>query len=228
MFKIMQSKKIFYTIVVLLIAAVGLYSAFKIIYKPAAKPITIKGEVVCLPIDGADQSNPCSIGVRDEISNNYYELEDIKGQNLTADEITAGKQIQVSGMLLSKTPSSPKENKNTSINVAGTIKVESYTPSPTATPKPAPITECKVDADCPSSKYVCEAIQSTGTSNTQPPIFTIIKGVCKLKEGNQCSAGSDCLTGLLCHSNVCVNPIGRQCSGPNDTSCPADYQCVQG
>ena len=55
----------------------------------------------------------------------------------------------------------------------------------------------------------------------------IIKGTCKLKEGNKCGSSSDCVSGLVCHSNVCVNPIGSRCNGPQDTSCPKDYRCIQ-
>lgn len=107
-------------------------------------------------------------------------------------------------------------------------------PVPIPVPKPVPNPaglECKKDSDCPSSKYVCEAIQAVGTAypnNSQPPTYTIIKGVCKLKEGNKCSANSDCFSGLLCNNEVCVNPIGRLCAGAYDNSCPTGFDCVQG
>src|SRR3989338_2053524 len=115
--------------------------------------------------------------------------------------------------------------------------IPSPSPSPTPTPIPNPIPtpiltiECTSDADCPSAQYSCEAIQSEGIidpNNSGSSTFTIIKGVCKLKEGNSCSVDSDCVSGLLCHSNVCISPVGRQCSGPSDTSCPTDFQCIQG
>jgi hypothetical protein len=98
---------------------------------------------------------------------------------------------------------------------------------------PPPVTLCTKDSDCPSSQYVCQEIQGMGTAcpSTDPscvPTHTIIQGECKLKEGNRCSADADCAAGNLCHKNICVSPIGKQCGGPNDMSCPADFECVQG
>ena len=95
------------------------------------------------------------------------------------------------------------------------------------------VAECKKDSDCPSSQYICQEIQGMGTacSSTDPscvPTHTVIKGECKLKEGNRCSTDSDCAAGNLCHKNICASPIGRQCGGSSDTSCPSDYECVQG
>lgn len=68
---------------------------------------------------------------------------------------------------------------------------------------------------CPSGDSTCV------------PTHTLIKGECKLKEGNRCNTDLDCAVGL-CHKNICVSPITRQCSGPNDASCSSDYECVQG
>lgn len=98
---------------------------------------------------------------------------------------------------------------------------------------PLPVTECKKDSDCLSSNYVCQETQGTGTAcpSIDPSCtltYTIIRGECKLKEGNRCSADLDCAAGNLCHKNICTSPIGRQCSGPSDTSCPTDFECVQG
>ena len=98
---------------------------------------------------------------------------------------------------------------------------------------PAPITECKKDPDCHSPEYICQATQGMGTAcpdndESCVPTYTVIKGECKLKEGNRCSADLDCAAGNLCNKNNCVSPVGRQCNGPNDTSCPVDYECVQG
>jgi hypothetical protein len=95
------------------------------------------------------------------------------------------------------------------------------------------MTECKEDSDCPSSLYSCEIIQSAGIvcpSNDPScvPTSTIVEGVCKLKEGNWCGVDADCVTGNLCHKNICASPVSKQCGGPNDTSCSADYECVQG
>ncbi len=92
---------------------------------------------------------------------------------------------------------------------------------------------CLKDSDCPSSQYTCQETQGTGTAcpSNDPscvPTHTVIAGECKLKEGNKCSADSDCSAGNLCHQNICVSPIGSQCSGTSDTSCPADFECVQG
>lgn len=98
---------------------------------------------------------------------------------------------------------------------------------------PIPVVGCTKDSDCPSSQYLCQEIQGTGTAcpSTNPlciPTHTIIKGECKLKNGNGCSMDSDCASGNLCNKNICVSPIGRQCSGPSDTSCPNDFNCIQG
>jgi hypothetical protein len=49
-----------------------------------------------------------------------------------------------------------------------------------------------------------------------------------LKEGNWCGADEDCVAGNLCHKNICISPVGRQCNGPSDTNCPTDYECMQG
>ena len=106
----------------------------------------------------------------------------------------------------------------------------------TLAPKPIPPatkSECKSDSDCPSAQYRCEATQGIGTAcqDDDPSCVStsaIIEGICKLKEGNGCREDSDCVAGLLCHANACTSPIGRQCSGPSDISCPTDYKCVQG
>lgn len=91
---------------------------------------------------------------------------------------------------------------------------------------------CKKDSECPSSQYVCQATQGTGTvcPESDPscvPAHTIIAGECKIKAGYHCSADADCASGNLCHKNICISPIGRRCNGPNDTSCPTDFECVQ-
>lgn len=97
---------------------------------------------------------------------------------------------------------------------------------------PSPVIGCKKDSDCPSSKYSCEAVEDMGIAC--PPndsscvsTYTIVKGACKLKEGNKCTMDSDCASGFLCHARVCTNPIGRQCNGPSDSSCPTDFECIQ-
>ena len=98
---------------------------------------------------------------------------------------------------------------------------------------PPSVIECKKDSDCPSSQYMCQETQGTGTgcSSNDPscvPTHTLTKGECKVKEGNRCSINSDCTGGNLCHKNICTSPLGKECSGPSDTSCPSDYECVQG
>lgn len=92
---------------------------------------------------------------------------------------------------------------------------------------------CKKDSDCPSSQYLCQEIQGSSTAcpSTDPscvPTHTIIAGVCKLKVGNRCGSDLDCASGNLCHKNICTSPIGKQCNGPSDTSCPTDFECIQG
>ena len=98
---------------------------------------------------------------------------------------------------------------------------------------PPLVAECKKDSDCPSQQYICQAIQGMATicqSNDKScePTYSIIKGECKLKEGSQCVINSDCAAGNLCYTNICIRPIGKQCSGPSDASCPADFDCIQG
>lgn len=98
---------------------------------------------------------------------------------------------------------------------------------------PTTTTGCTKDSDCPSAQYICQETQGTGTtcpSNDQScvPTHTVIAGECKLKAGSRCNVDADCAGGNLCHNNICASPIGNQCSGPSDTSCPADYECVQG
>lgn len=101
------------------------------------------------------------------------------------------------------------------------------------TVNPSPATQCSKDSDCPTN-YICEATQGIGTacSSNYPnctPTYTIIKGMCKLslKAGSKCSSDAECQNGLICQTSVCTNPIGQECSGPNDTSCPVGYQCIQ-
>lgn len=99
-------------------------------------------------------------------------------------------------------------------------------------PCPSVAVGCKKDSDCPSSRYVCQETQGTGTAcpSTDPscvPTHTVIAGECKLKEGNQCNTDSDCASGNLCFKNICTSPIGRECSGSSDTSCPANFECIQ-
>lgn len=106
-----------------------------------------------------------------------------------------------------------------------------FTKCPEATT--APVTGCTSDSQCPPN-YICEATQGTGTacSSNDPnckPTFTITKGTCKLslKSGSKCGSDQNCQAGLICHTGVCTNPIGRQCSGSSDSSCPNGYQCIQ-
>ncbi len=93
--------------------------------------------------------------------------------------------------------------------------------------------ECINDSDCPSSQYICQEVQGSGTAcpdndPTCNSTHIIIEGECKLKVGNSCSIDSDCVSGNLCHKNICIAPIGRECSGADDKSCPLDFECVQG
>src|SRR3989338_9280254 len=109
-----------------------------------------------------------------------------------------------------------------------TKQITSLIPSPTPTN-----IECQADADCPEN-YICEAIQgiTTGCPSSEPncvSTFTITKGICKLslKPGAGCNSDQECQGGLICSAKVCTNPIGRQCSSSDDTSCPKGYQCIQ-
>lgn len=97
-------------------------------------------------------------------------------------------------------------------------------------PPPSTNLQCKSDTDCPSQNYICEAIEGIGTvypNNEGQPGFTITKGVCKKKTGNICNATAQCVAGLICHENICTEPVGRACAGSNDYSCPRGYQCIQ-
>lgn len=101
------------------------------------------------------------------------------------------------------------------------------------TTNPSPVIECTKDSDCPSAQYMCQETQGMGIAcpSNDPscvPTHTIIKGECKLKEGGRCGVNSDCVGGNLCHKNICTSPIGKQCARPNDTSCPIDFECIQG
>ncbi len=105
-----------------------------------------------------------------------------------------------------------------------------FAPCPASRP---PAGQCLKDADCPTPAYTCEETQGTGTvcSSTDPscvPTYTVIAGECKLKTGNQCRDDSECSAGNLCHKNICTAPIGRECEGVSDNSCPTDFQCVEG
>lgn len=117
---------------------------------------------------------------------------------------------------------------------AGYYQFFSPIPRPGPMPDPALTSgiECTSDADCPSARYTCEATLGTGTacSSGDPscvPASAIVEGICKLKEGSRCQANFDCAIGLLCHKSQCISPGGQDCSGPADTSCPADYECVR-
>ncbi len=92
---------------------------------------------------------------------------------------------------------------------------------------------CLKDSDCPSAKYLCQETQGSGTAcpSSDPtcvPIHTVIAGECKLKESSVCRSDAECAAGALCHNNICIAPVGRQCTGPSDQSCPTDFACVQG
>jgi hypothetical protein len=102
--------------------------------------------------------------------------------------------------------------------------------APPTPPPPGFAATCHSDADCPSSDYTCAATEGIGTVQpglNQSSTFQIISGVCKKKVGSSCNADTDCSGGLLCHFGSCTNPIGRQCAGLDDASCPSGYQCVQ-
>lgn len=102
---------------------------------------------------------------------------------------------------------------------------------PSATTPPVSGANCTSDAECPSANYSCEATQGYGTvypNGSGSSTFTITEGTCKLKEGGKCGTDSECLAGLVCHTNACTKPTGNSCSGPNDKTCPSGYTCVQG
>lgn len=99
-------------------------------------------------------------------------------------------------------------------------------------PCPPSATGCLKDSDCPSSQYLCQETQGVGTAcpSTDPtcvPTHTTVAGECKVKEGYSCNANSQCAAGSLCHNGICTAPIGRECAGQSDKSCPIDFECVQ-
>lgn len=103
-------------------------------------------------------------------------------------------------------------------------------PPPSQPPAPFSTLTCTSDAECPSPQYRCEAIESAGMiypDGTDESTSVIIRGICKLKDSNSCQINTDCLSGL-CHANVCISPIGRQCNGVGDKTCPFDFECTQG
>ncbi|MBI4058281.1 Hint domain-containing protein [Candidatus Gottesmanbacteria bacterium] len=102
--------------------------------------------------------------------------------------------------------------------------------SSTPTILPTVQIECIKDADCPSNEYRCEEIEGEGTISPDGGLTTrrILKGVCKLKEGGQCRRDSDCIAGFMCYQHKCTQPVGRECTGPADTSCPVGFECIQG
>ncbi|OGE63099.1 hypothetical protein A2964_03275 [Candidatus Daviesbacteria bacterium RIFCSPLOWO2_01_FULL_40_27] len=103
---------------------------------------------------------------------------------------------------------------------------------------------CTDDSQC-TSGYKCQVLEGEGTvcpegtnkvstgTFTLPeascqPTTKIIKGQCKLTEGGSCQTDNDCYSGLVCHRNICTNPISKvSCSEPSDNSCPDGYKCVQ-
>lgn len=143
----MMSKNLFYPILIacgLVVAGVGLF-----IYinqptppklpknggptQPVQQPITIDGEIVCLP--PRDKTGPqtleCAIGLRG-IDDRYYGLKNLNQQDLIEEKVIVGQQIQISGTLLSE-PSSADEKK---YDIAGTIEIESSAQAGTSTIQP--------------------------------------------------------------------------------------------
>ncbi len=122
------------------------------------------------------------------------------------------------------------------------------TPAPfnSSTPSPTSLVEntnCTRDEEC-SSGYKCQAIESQGTvcpagqsipgkgfipsTVSCTPSTKVIRGVCKLSEGDYCQNANDCYIGLICHGNKCTSQINEgSCTGLDDKSCPNGYKCVQ-
>lgn len=104
---------------------------------------------------------------------------------------------------------------------------------------------CTDNSQC-TSGYKCQVLEGEGTICPEgtynvstgafispeascQPTTKIIKGQCKLSESGVCQTDNDCYTGLICHRNICTNPISKvNCSGVNDSSCPDGYKCIQG
>jgi hypothetical protein len=140
--------------------------------------------------------------------------------------------IQIIGQpqsITAKTPASPETTYEVLLEdeVVFSGKLQPALPAPVPTSNNL---ECKLDSDCPSANYTCEAIEGYGESypedNIQPPNFVITRGVCKLKAGNKCGSDEECAAGLVCQNNLCISTISQKCSGPGDKSCPAGYECI--
>lgn len=196
------------------------------------RPIEVEGIIDCLPhkTDSTEVTMACAIGLFDQHNGTYYGLDNFNQDDLVSGKLTMGMPVYVQGAFTPNTGSSP-------YNIVGTIRItyiwqQADPPTSTPTPVPSPTT-CTSDAHCPSARYICEATVGIGTVCPSDDPYcistsTIVEGVCKLKEGSRCQANSDCAEGRLCYANICTNPTGNQCGGPNDTNCPSGYECVQG
>ncbi len=100
---------------------------------PVDTPITMEGEIVCLPHRDKTgvQTLECAYGFFG-IDNRYYGLKNLNQMDLVEGKITTGQQIQISGTLLSE-PSNVEEKM---YDIAGTIEVESYAQVGTSTVQP--------------------------------------------------------------------------------------------
>lgn len=75
---------------------------------------------------------------------------------------------------------------------------------------------------CTAEAKLCPDGSAVGRSGPNCEFAT-----CPLTEIS-CLNDSDCAGGNVCHKNNCIAPIGNICTGPDDTSCPLDFECSKG
>jgi len=100
--------------------------------QPSQGPITIEGDLVCLPHKDktGPQTEECALGIQ-ATDGKYYALE-ISQEDLIQGKFATGRHTRVSGIFMAKS-SSGYENK---YDIVGTIKVESFAESENATVEP--------------------------------------------------------------------------------------------
>lgn len=194
--------KIIPFILVLILLAVGAYFAYfkpiqppgQSVVVPPAGPITVTGEITCLPKVGSGaQTLECAIGLRAE-DGGHYGLQNLFELDPNYEFSVAGMRVEVSGTFIPESMSGPDGNK---YDVVGTIDISSIVEISAPAPLPIGCTKeakqcpdgsyvgrtgpncefakcpattpkagsaCIKDSDCGSAKYICEEIEGSGTA----------------------------------------------------------------